>query len=190
MHCLWHIHVFFYPVIQISKTSRIDQVLLNYCDIKKHFDAISWTSRNATAGSLLLFLSLINNMCDCKTRGAAKNRETSVLTMGWVCMRRMALLRKSSCTSLGSSCRQAEFENYVTGFGRTPSSQHLKGDDGLVKVEASVGALLKPAESDGSSLVPTKPVRNVNFVAEEDETSLLAWWRWSTSSGSASTLST
>ena len=85
---------------------------------------------------------------------------------------------------------QAEFENDVTGFGRTPCPQHLKGDDGLVKVEPSVGALLKPAESDGSSLVPTKPVRNLNFVAEEDETSLLAWWRWSTSSGSTSTLST
>ena len=189
MHCLWHLHVYFCPVIQISKTNRIDQVLLNYCDIKKHFESISWTSRNATAGSLLLSLSLIN-MCHCKTRGAAKNRETSVLTMGWVCMRRMALLRKFSCTSLGSSCRQAEFENDETGFGRTPSSQHLKGDDGLVKVEPSVGALLKPAESDCSSLVPTKPVRNLNFVTEEDETSLLAWWRWSTSSGSTSTLST
>ena len=54
------------------------------------------------------------------------------------------------------------------GFGRTPSSQHLKGDDGLVKAESSVGALLKPAESDGSSLVPTQPAGNLNFVAEED----------------------
>ena len=54
------------------------------------------------------------------------------------------------------------------GFGRTPSSQHLKGDDGLVKAEPSVGALLKPAEGDGSSLVPTQPVSNLNFVAEED----------------------
>ena len=83
-------------------------------------------------------------------------------------MRRMALLTKSSCTSLGRFCRQTEFENDVTGFDRTPSLQHLKGDDGLVKAESSVGALLKPAESDGSSLVPTQPVGNLNFVSEED----------------------
>ena len=72
--------------------------------------------------------------------------------------------------------------------------QHHEGDEGLVEVEAIVGALLQPPESKRCSSKPAEPARSLfepSFIAAvKDDTNLLAWKSWSTTSGSTSPLST
>ena len=55
-------------------------------------------SLSTTAGSL--FAVLFENY-NCRNRGTSIF--SAILTMGWLCIRRIALLKKSSFTSSGSS---------------------------------------------------------------------------------------
>ena len=77
----------------------------------------------------------------------------------WLCIRRVALLRKFSFTSLASSW-MSEFRRWED----MKKEQHHELDEGLVEVETSVGALLKPPESERGGLEPTEPVFKLNRV--------------------------